>query len=350
MNALSSLPVVRGRSSYEGFRSVIKAVGTGRRGSRSLTQAEAREAMRALLTGAVTPAQAGAFLIALRIKGETPEELAGFGQALREARTGPDAPAGAPIVCCGGAYDGMTDAPHLSLAAGVLAAAAGARIVMHGGDALGPKYGTTLGAVLHRLGGPARPTTDESLAMLARSGVAFVHAGEAVAGWEALCPLRDEIGLRTVLHTAEKLVDHLGATHFVVGHTHSSYRERILGALELLDARGAVAVRGLEGSDVVRVARPSASTLAEALDLPEELGVVLRGDPDPGLAAALTREIASGADHGAAAVTAELSAAVRLCAAGLCASPREGVQMARAAVADGRAAATLAALVGRPTH
>lgn len=347
MNAsLAALPATRGRSSYEGFRAVIKAVGTGRRGSRSLTREEAHGAMAQLLAGEVSPAQVGAFLIAMRIKGETPEELAGMAQALRDARTGADdAPAGGPLVACAGAYDGMVDAPHLSLAAAVLAAAAGARIVVHCGDPLGPKHGTRPAQVLAALGGPERPSAKESLAMLERSGVALVHAGVAVAGWEALTALRDEIGLRSPLHTAEKLVDHLGATRFVVGHTHSSYAGRILGALELLGARAAVAVRGMEGSDVVRAARPVAAESDGVLDLPQTPGSLLRGDGDPALAARLTREIATGAEHGPAATAAVLSAAVRVYAAGLCTSPRDGARLVADAVADGRAEAALDALV-----
>src|SRR3954463_8454978 len=74
-----------GRSSYIGFRATIKTVGTGPRGSRSLSFEEARDAMRALLAGEVSDAQAGAFLIAMRTKGEEPDELAGLAQALRDA-------------------------------------------------------------------------------------------------------------------------------------------------------------------------------------------------------------------------------------------------------------------------
>ena len=58
----------------------------------------------------------------------------------------------------------------------------------------------------------------------------------SIPGWDALASIRDEIGLRGPLHSAEKLVDHLGASRFVVGHTHSSYRERLQGALSLLGA------------------------------------------------------------------------------------------------------------------
>ncbi|HVF80070.1 MAG TPA: hypothetical protein VNA28_17385 [Solirubrobacteraceae bacterium] len=346
--ARTDLPNRRGRSDYAGFRAVIKAVGTGPRGSRALTFDEARDATAALIAGDVSPVQAGAFLIAMRIKGEAPAELAGMTQALRDAArsVAPDPPAGGrPIVACAGAFDGMSEAPHLSLAAAVLAAAAGARVVVHCGGRLGPKRGTTAADVLVALGGPLRPKPAESLAMLERSDVALVHAGAAIPGWDALAAIRDEVGLRGPLHTAEKLVDHLGATRFVVGHTHGSYRERILGALALLGAQRSVAVRGMEGADILRPGRPSAADAMGPLDIPETPGSVLRGDSDPQVAAELTRAIASGDEHGIAGHTALLSAGVRLYAVGRCASVSEGVALATAAVEDGRATATLEAVL-----
>jgi anthranilate phosphoribosyltransferase len=239
----------------------------------------------------------------------------------------------------------MVDAPHLSLAAAVLAAAAGARVVVHCGSTLGPKRGTTPADVLAALGGPARPQPQESVAMLERADVALVHAGAAIPGWDALAAIRDEIGLRGPLHSAEKLVDHLGATRFVVGHTHSSYRERLQGALSLLGAERCITVRGMEGADVLRAGRPSASDEQGPIELPESPGSLLRGDSDPQVAAALTRAIAGGNEHGVAAQTAALSAGLRLYAVGRCASVSAGAALASAAVADGRASATLDALL-----
>lgn len=346
--AVAVPPVRCGRSQYAGFRAVIKAVGTGLRGSRSLTFDEARAATAALLAGEVTPAQAGAFLVAMRIKGETATELAGVTQALRDAARSiaPEPPAGVrAIVACAGAFDGMSEAPHLSLAAAVLAAAAGARVVVHCGSTLGPKRGTTPADVLEALGGPSRPQPADSLAMLERADVALVHAGAAIPGWDSLAVIRDEIGLRGPLHSAEKLVDHLGATRFVVGHTHSSYRERLLGALGLLGAHRSVAVRGMEGADVLRVGRPSAADAHGPLDIAEAPGSVLRGDADAEVAAALTRAIVGGDEHGVAAQTATLSAGLRLYAGGRCDSVAAGASLANAAVADGRATATLEALL-----
>jgi anthranilate phosphoribosyltransferase len=343
---MSAVQPARGRAGYAGFRGTIKAVATGPRGSRDLTFDEAREATAALLAGEVSPAQAGAFLIGMRVKGEAAEELAGVAQALRDLAPLLRAPTGRPLVVSAGAFDGIADAPPLGLAASVCAAAAGAAVVTACGGRLGPKHGVTPAEVLAALGGPARPSPEVSEAMLARAGVALVHAGEALPGWDALAVLRDEIGLRGPLHSAEKLVDWFGARRFVVGHTHGSYGGRLLGALERLGVDHAIAVRGLEGSDLLRPGRPVALTVAGPLELPERLGLHLRGDPAPELAAALTRAVLTGEERGAARYAVVLSAAVRLVAAGVVEDVQRGVRRAEAVLVEGRAEATLDALVG----
>lgn len=340
----------RGRAGYAGFRTVIKAVATGPRGSRDLTFDEAREAGLALLSGEVSPAQAGAFLIGLRVKGEAAEELAGITQALRDRATALRPPSGSdrPLVCSAGAFDGIADAPPLSLAAALCAAGAGVSVVTACGGRLGPKHGITVADVLAALGGPARPSTEDSEAMLARAGLTVVHVGEAIAGWDDLAAIRDEVGLRGPIHSAEKLVDWFGARRFVVGHTHGSYAGRLLGALERLGANRAIALRGIEGSDVLRPGRPVAvlSHAGGPVDLPERLGLVLRGDCDPRVTADLTRAIVTSEIDGPARVAVVLSAAVKLIAAGTTNDPADALRRCEAALDDGRALAALDALVG----
>lgn len=335
-----------GRSTYAGFRVVIKAVATGPRGSRDLTFDEAREATHALLDAEVTPAQAGAFLIGLRVKGEAAEELAGVTQALRDRAVTLRSTRGAPVVSAG-AFDGVAEAPALSLAAAVCAAAAGTPTVVACGTRLGPKYGVTSADVLGALGGPSRPTPEQSEQMLDRAGVALVHVAEALPGWEQLAATRDEVGLRGPIHSAEKLVDWFGATRFVVGHTHGGYAAKLLGALHHLGAEGAVALRGVEGSDLLRPGRPVAVHSASGpLELPETLGLVLRGDPDPPVSADLTRAVLAGDADGAARRAVELSAAVKLLAAGHASDPAQALRHTTAVLDDGRATAVLEALIG----
>ncbi|HVX33267.1 MAG TPA: hypothetical protein VHA80_09020 [Solirubrobacterales bacterium] len=333
-----------GRSSYAGFRATIKAVGTGPRGSRSLSFDEARDAMRALLAGEVSDAQAGAFLIAMRTKGEEPEELAGLAQGLRDAARSRE-PVRPGAVACAGAYDGVADSPQLSLAAAVVAAAAGAPCVVHCGERIGPKYGTSPADVMAALGGPARPSLDASRRMLAESGVAVVHSGEAIEGWDHLARIRDEVGLRGPIHSAEKLVDHLGAERFVVGYAHQPYGPRIVGALRRLRAEGSLAVRGIEGSDVPRPARPQASGL-DGIDMPQQLNLRLpSGAAAPAESAAISRAVLEGEEDGASATAVVLGAMLRLRVAGLCDSVEAGIAAAREAIATRSALTTLERLL-----
>ncbi|MFL5831145.1 MAG: anthranilate phosphoribosyltransferase [Solirubrobacteraceae bacterium] len=335
------------RTTYAGFSATLKLVGTGPRGSRDLTFEEARNAVRALMAGAATPAQAGAFLIATRVKGESGAELAGYVEGLREAvdRTVSVPEPGRPVVACAGAYDGCAEAPHLSLAAGVVAAACGAGIVIHCGPPVGPKYGVTPLDVLGELGGRAAVSLAQSAAMLARSGVSVVDTSRAVRGWEPLLAIRNEVGLRGPLHSAEKLIDYFGARRFVVGYTHSPYADRLLEAFRILGAERAIVVRGLEGSDIVRPGRPVARDLAGALELPERLGENITAGGGAAESAALTEAILTGEHSGAERTAVLLSAAVRLFAAGIVRDPRDGLDLADAAVRHGGARRTLAAML-----
>jgi anthranilate phosphoribosyltransferase len=343
---MTAADVTARRARYTGFRATIKAVGTGERGRRSLTFSEAREAMSALLSGAASPAQAGAFLIAMRLKGETADELAGLAEGLRDAAPALRPPPGVPLVATAGAYDGVGEAPHLSLAAAAAAAACGAGVVVHCGATLGPKFGVTPADVLAALGGAAAPSPADSEAMLARAGATVVHAGEALPGWAALAELRDEIGPRGPVHSAEKLVDWFGARRFVVAYTHQPYRDRLLGALDLLGAHAAIAVRGLEGSDIVRPGRPVADGLSGPLELPEQLGDSIGPAPGARASADLTRAVLAGAAGRVVETAVTLSAGVRLLAAGVAPTALRGASAARAAIADGRATAALDALIG----
>jgi anthranilate phosphoribosyltransferase len=219
-------------------------------------------------------------------------------------------------------------------------------VVVHCGTTLGPKFGITPADVLGALGGLRQPSPAQSEAMLERSGVALVHAAETLPGWAALAELRDEVGPRGPVHSAEKLVDWFGAQRFVVGYAHQPYRDRLLGALGLLGARQAVAVRGLEGSDVVRPGRPVADALVGPLELPDQPGDAVAPAPGADASAVLTRLALAGEAGRVVEAAVALSAGIRLFAVGIAPTPLRGASAARAAIADGRAAATLDALIG----
>jgi anthranilate phosphoribosyltransferase len=342
---VSAPETARGRTAYPGFRGTIKLVGTGPRGSRALTFDEAYAAMEALLAGDTTDVQAGAFLVAMRLKGETPEELAGMARALRDAAEPLETGSQRPLVACAGAYDGVAESPHLSIAAAAAAAACGAGVVMHCGTTLGPKCGVTQADVLAALGGPARPGPAESARMLEASGMTLVYTPAVVPGWERLARVRDEVGVRGPVHAAERLLAYFGARRFVVGFTHSPYSDRVLGALARLGAERAATVRGIEGSDVLRPGRPVAFDFEGPLELPEEMGQRVEQVGGAEVSARATRAALAGDENGAVAQAVAVSAAVRLYVAGVVEDPRRGVDAAHAALRDGTANAALEALV-----
>lgn len=342
---MQTVQAPRSRAHYPGFSATLKLVGTGPRGSRDLTFEEARHALAALLAAEVTPAQAGAFLIATRIKGESSEELAGYAQALREVAVPLHARTSRPLVACAGGYDGVAQAPNLSLAAALVAGACGAGVVLHCGGSVGPKHGTTALQVLAALGGPSAPTPAQSQAMLERAGVTVLDTAQALTGWAELLVLRNEIGLRGPVHSAEKLIDYCGARRFVIGHTHAPYAARLLGALELLGAERALVVRGIEGSDVARPGRPVVQGLDGPIALPERLGCTVSGEGGAERSAAVTREVLDGRGREAERDAILLSAAIRLYAAGLVPDVRDGLDLADGAIRDGAARGTLAAMV-----
>jgi anthranilate phosphoribosyltransferase len=333
------------RSTYAGFRATIKLIGTGERGRRSLSFDEAHDATEAIMGGEATPAQIGAFLQAMRIKGEDTTELAGMVQVLRDRATPLQARTDRTLVACAGAYDGCVEAPALSLAAGIIAAAAGAGIVVHCGAPLGPKHGVTAAQVLAELGGPAEPTAAQAEAMLERAGITLVNAATLLRGWADITVIRDEVGLRGPLHSAEKLVDWFGARRFLVGYTHAAYADRLCGALDVLGAERAFAVRGIEGSDIMRPGRPVVYERGVRVTLPEQLGDRIADAPGAEAAAQLTRAALQGRADRVVTYTVVLNAGLRLYAAGLAPTVLRGMSRARAAVADGSATATLEAMV-----
>lgn len=340
----------RPRARYDGFQAYVKRVGTGPKGSRDLSFEEARAALGAILDGLADPAQTGAFLVASRIKGEAPEEIAGFAAALRErcivARPDP----GMPIVACAGGYDGVVEGPQLSLAVAAIAAASGAAIALHGAPPLGPKHGTTATQVVEALGLEPALTPAASALVLERTGIGVFWTPLLCPPWEALRPLRDAIGVRTPINAAEKLLAPVACDAFVAGVTHLPYAVRLLEALRRLDAGRALMVRGLEGSDVAKPGRPKVYELSH-----REITEAAVGDGDSlpldaatagaGGSARLTRELVSGLAPREVTGCAVLSAGLRLYAAGVAASPSAGSAAARAALESGAAADSLAAFI-----
>jgi len=334
----------------ERIRFFLREIGQGPRAGRDLTRDEAREAMSLILSRQATPAQAGGFLLVQRYKGESPEELIGFAEAVRSsART--IAPKVEGLLDIGSPYDGRKKSIVVSPASALVVAAAGVPVVMHGEKRMGPKFGVPIGDVLEALGIDVDAEPDEVERSLEETALGFMRQSRFVPQVFALRELRTEIALRTCLSTVEKIYNLAGASYSLLGLSHLPYAEKMLAAASEMGFRRVMIVQGIEGNEDAPTSRPCRAFLWELGQKRE-----LRIDPvEYGLQPATAEEMAGG-DAAANARIAEavlsgepgghrdlvlLNAGLRIWLAERAASIAEGIEKARAAIDSGAARAKL---------
>jgi anthranilate phosphoribosyltransferase len=237
------------------FKSLLKEVARGKRGSRDLSYEEALEAADWILTQKATPAQIGAFFIAERIKMETVEELEAFVATCRKYAYR------APIIegiDCSGPYDGRTKSFYATFAAAFLAAAAGLPVTLHGTPSLPPKRGITLDDMLKLRSVEADSVPRERIVETAKqTGVLYVPSEQWCPPLKAIRSIREELDMRTVLNTAEKLVDFSCSPYLIFGVYHNTVFERMSRLSSNLKFKKALIVQGAEGSEDLHIERPT---------------------------------------------------------------------------------------------
>ena len=224
----------------------LKEIGRGKEGARSLTQAQSYDLMSQVLDGRVTDLEIGAFAIAMRIKGETTDELAGFLDAVQE-RCIPVHPH-APMVVLP-SYNGARKLPNLTTLLALLLAQDDVPVLVHG-PAHDPGRVTTA-EIFHDLGLPiARDSTDIVHAWARREPV-FIATEHLCPPLARLLDARWTIGLRNPGHTVAKLIDPTrgGAALRVVNYTHPEYGKALSTFLPHI-AASAMLMRGTEGEPV----------------------------------------------------------------------------------------------------
>jgi anthranilate phosphoribosyltransferase len=236
------------------MRDLVAAVGQGQTNGRALTRDEARFALEAIFSGEATPAQAGALLILQRYRGESPDELLGYVDAVR-ARALPLCPTVEGLLDVGSPYDGRSKHVVISPAATIVAAAAGVPVLMHGERDLGPKPGVAVGDVLAAIG----VATDLDPSAVERGieacGIGYVRQACIVPAMSSLTPLRQELGLRTPLHMVEKIYDLARAPYHLLGVAHMPYLEHLAPAIAAMRWTRTMVVQGIEGHEDVTTSR-----------------------------------------------------------------------------------------------
>jgi anthranilate phosphoribosyltransferase len=317
-----------------------------------LSRDEARAVMNEIMGGEATPAQIGGFLVALRLKGESVDEIAGCAEAMREHVLAVR-PARDDLVDTAGTGGDGARTINISTAAALVAAAAGAGVAKHGNRAVSSASGSA--DVLEALGFRLELPPEQIERSIDELGFGFLLAPTHHPAMRHAAPVRRELAARTVFNVLGPLTNPAGARAQVVGVYEPTLVRTIAEVLAQLGARRAFVVHGAAGIDELS---PAGSNLVcEVVDGdvrereidPLELGVP-RCDPDelrggsPEENAAAIRAVFEGEGGGRRSAVL-LNAAGAIAAAGQAADLREGLGLAKDAVDSGAAASRLEELI-----
>lgn len=240
----------------DAIKPLLRDLGQGPTAGRSLTRGEAHYCLDQILDGRATPAQAGAFLLLQRYKGETPDELLGFVDCVRgRATTRLFHPNVDGLLDVGSPYDGRLRNIMVSPAASIVAAACGVPVLTHGEPGVPPKHGLTVGDVLDALDVPTDLPPETVERSIEEFGIGYLRQARFAPDLVAIKWLRGEIALRSPLNMVEKIYDPAGAPYHLIGLTHLPYLEKLGGALAGLGFRKTALVQGLEGNEDLPTSR-----------------------------------------------------------------------------------------------
>jgi anthranilate phosphoribosyltransferase len=330
-----------------------------------LSEAQAAEVLAQIMHGEVSEVQIAAFLIALRTKGETVQELAGMARTMRELAAQVHTTRDHLLDTAG--TGGGRRTFNVSTTAALIAAGAGCAVAKHGNrSATGPCGSADL---LEALGARIDLHPDGVARCIEEVGFGFMFAPAHHRATRFVVPVRRELAVRTIFNMLGPLTNPAGATRQLIGISDPCFLETIAGALALLGSRRALVVSGEDGLDEISSTAPTRVVELDGEDIrhytltPEELGLgpadpsslpsppstaAGAAPPEPPAAAggspqqnaAVTRAILDGAS-GPHTDLALVNAGAAIYAAGVAESILDGVEAARAAVAGGGAARVL---------
>jgi anthranilate phosphoribosyltransferase len=316
----------------------------------TLNRDQAYRAMGSVMDGESTPAQLAALLVALRMRGETVDELAGFASAMRERVVRVDAPAGAvDVVGTGGDGSGTF---NISTTAAFIVAAAGVPVAKHGNRAITSRSGSA--DVLDALGVRIDHDADSAAAALRSVGFAFLFAPGFHPAMRHAGPTRREIGVRTAFNLLGPLTNPAGTRRQLVGVGDPAAAPKLAEVLRLLGTERSLVVHGagvdelpLDGSGVIHDVTPNGVVRREvdvaALGLaPAETARLAGGSPAEN--AALVDAVLAGTERGPRRDVVLLNAGAALIAAGRAMDLAGGIAQARDVLDSGAASRLVARL------
>jgi anthranilate phosphoribosyltransferase len=328
----------------------------------NLTEPEMIGVMDQIMSGETTPAQTAAFITALRMKGETVEEIAGAARVMRDRAT--RIRVGRNVLdldredinldletildTCGTGGSG-TNTFNISTTVAFVVSACGVKVAKHGNRSVSSSCGSA--DVLESLGVNLDVTPETVEHCMAEIGIGFLFAPALHGAMKYAIGPRREIGIRTIFNILGPLTNPAGAQCQVLGVYREELTEKLAQVLRKLGCRRGFVVHGLDGMDELtttcetRIAEVTRDGVSSRLFKPEELGISrcsmedLRGG-DARTNAAIVREVLSG-EKGPRRDIVLLNAAFGLVAAGKAAEPAQGMALAGKAIDSGRAMAQL---------
>jgi anthranilate phosphoribosyltransferase len=311
----------------------------------NLTRAEAGAAMRSLVDGEATPSQIAGFAIALRMKGETAEEIAGLAEVMRQAATQVDAgPDVMDVVGTGGDGAGTFNISTLSA---LIVASAGGKVAKHGNRSITSQCGAA--DFLEGIGIAIDLPPRGVVACIAETGFGFMFAPNYHPAMRHAIVPRREIGVRTVFNILGPITNPAGARRQLTGVAVPNLGQTLARVLDLMGAQHAMVVHGQDGLDEISVCAPTQIHEAQAGEVrsyviePEQFGLqrwatdaVRGGTVETNVR--LARSVLDG-DRGPARDVTLLNAGASLYVAGLAESLADGIARAGDELDSGRARA-----------
>jgi anthranilate phosphoribosyltransferase len=320
---------------------------------RDLTAEQARAAMAEILDGAATPAQIAGFIVALRMKGETVDELGGLVDAMLAAAERVTLPPDEPVIDIVGTGGDRAHTINVSTLSALVVVGAGGRVCKHGNRAASSATGSA--DLLEALGVRIDCGPEEVARCVAEAGIGFCFAPRFHPAMRHAGPPRRELGIATAFNFLGPLANPAGVRRLMIGVADPSMAERMVGVLAARGSERVLVVHGDDGLDELTVSTTSAvvelrdGEVREYPVDPKELGIppapteALVGG-DPATNAELARRVLAG-DAGPHRDVVCLNAAAGLVVAGMADDLAAGLQAAQAAIDGGGAVAALDRLV-----
>jgi anthranilate phosphoribosyltransferase len=318
-----------------------------------LTQEEAEAAMHEIMSGSATPAQVGGYLIGLRLKGETIEEITGSARAMRQFANRAPVQVANAIDTCGTGGD-ATNTFNISTTVAFVAAAAGVPVAKHGNRAVSSKSGSA--DVLAALGVNLQITPEQAALCVDNVGIGFLFAPSFHPAMKHAIGPRRELAVRTIFNILGPLTNPAGVTRQVMGVFSDDLTEVLAKVLQSLGSQAVFVVHGAGGLDefgTLGVNRVShlRNGVVETYDLdPAQYGLkqatlddIRGGDPETN--AQITRDILSGKGTTAQREIVMLNAAAALVVGSVCESLDDGLDQAATILDSGKGLQKLEALV-----